>query len=50
MLTDNELNAYDVLVSDWVVFTRASLPATRSATEGSEREVKDPETSSSLRS
>ncbi len=29
-----ELNAYDVLVSDWVVFTQASLPATRSATTG----------------
>ena len=36
VLTVNELNAYDVLVSDWVVFTRASLPATRSATEGSD--------------
>ena len=29
VLTAGELNAYDVLVSDWVVFTRASLPATR---------------------
>ena len=36
VLTVNELNAYDVLVSDWVVFTEASLPATRSATEGSD--------------
>ena len=36
VLTINELNAYDVLVSDWVVFTRASLPATRSASEGSD--------------
>jgi large subunit ribosomal protein L4 len=36
VLTINELNAYDVLVSDWVLFTRASLPATKSATEGSD--------------
>jgi large subunit ribosomal protein L4 len=34
VLTVNELNAYDVLVSDWVVFTRDSLPAAKSATEG----------------
>ena len=26
VLSTGELNAYDVLVSDWVVFTRASLP------------------------
>jgi large subunit ribosomal protein L4 len=31
VLTAGELNAYDVLVSDWVVFTRDSLPATRTA-------------------
>jgi len=30
-LTAGELNAYDVLVSDWVVFSRASLPATPTA-------------------
>jgi large subunit ribosomal protein L4 len=30
-LTAGELNAYDVLVSDWVIFTQASLPATRTA-------------------
>jgi large subunit ribosomal protein L4 len=29
VLTVGELNAYDVLVSDWVVFTRDSLPASR---------------------
>jgi large subunit ribosomal protein L4 len=34
VLSTGELNAYDVLVSDWVVFTQASLPGTR-ATEGS---------------
>jgi large subunit ribosomal protein L4 len=36
VLTVNELNAYDVLVSDWVVFTRDSLPAATPATEGSD--------------
>jgi large subunit ribosomal protein L4 len=30
VLTTGELNAYDVLVSDWVVFTEDSLPAGRS--------------------
>jgi large subunit ribosomal protein L4 len=35
VITVDELNAYDVLVSDWVVFTQASLPATR--TEGSDK-------------
>ncbi|HEX6570150.1 MAG TPA: 50S ribosomal protein L4 [Acidimicrobiales bacterium] len=29
VLTAGELNAYDVLVSDWVVFTAASLPASK---------------------
>jgi len=29
VLSTGELNAYDVLVSDWVVFTRASLPDAR---------------------
>jgi large subunit ribosomal protein L4 len=33
VLTAGELNAYDVLVSDWVVFTKASLPATRVAAD-----------------
>jgi large subunit ribosomal protein L4 len=42
VITVDELNAYDVLVSDWVVFTRESLPAKRGAaseatTEGSEQ-------------
>ena len=37
VLTVNELNAYDVLVSDWVVFTRDSLPAAKPATEGSDK-------------
>jgi large subunit ribosomal protein L4 len=38
VLTAGELNAYDVLVSDWVVFTKDSLPATRTtvAAQGSE--------------
>jgi large subunit ribosomal protein L4 len=33
VLTSGELNAYDVLVSDWVVFTKDSLPAARAAGE-----------------
>ena len=33
VLTVGELNAYDVLVSDWVIFTKDSLPATKAATE-----------------
>jgi large subunit ribosomal protein L4 len=32
-LTVGELNAYDVLVSDVVIFTQASLPATKPATD-----------------
>ena len=31
VLTSGELNAYDVLVSDWVVFTRDSLPGAEAA-------------------
>ena len=31
--TRRELNAYDVLVSDWVVFTRATLPTTAPAAD-----------------
>lgn len=35
VLTVDELNAYDVLVSDWVVFTQSSLPSTaKAASEG----------------
>jgi large subunit ribosomal protein L4 len=34
-ISAGELNAYDVLVSDWVVFTQASLPASK-ASKGSE--------------
>jgi large subunit ribosomal protein L4 len=42
VLTAGELNAYDVLVSDWVVFTKDSLPAAKAAeatdsAEGSEQ-------------
>ncbi len=32
VLTTGELNAYDVLVSDWVVFTKWSLPQARTST------------------
>ena len=38
VLSTGELNAYDVLVSDWVVFTEASLPGPR-ATETRAAEV-----------
>jgi large subunit ribosomal protein L4 len=31
LLLANELNAYDVLCNDWVVFTRATLPSTATA-------------------
>jgi large subunit ribosomal protein L4 len=31
VLTTDQLNAYDVLVSDWVVFTKASLPQPKAA-------------------
>jgi large subunit ribosomal protein L4 len=31
VLTVNELNAYDVLVSDWVIFTKGSLPSVQRA-------------------
>lgn len=34
LLAVGELNAYDVLASDWVVFTRDSLPASKSAPAG----------------
>jgi large subunit ribosomal protein L4 len=33
VLTVGELNAYDVLVSDWVIFTKDSLPATKAAAD-----------------
>jgi len=37
LLKASELNAYDVLCNDWVVFTRATLPAT-TATSGGDGE------------
>jgi large subunit ribosomal protein L4 len=37
VIEDTELNAYDVLVSDVVVFTRATLPSTASAEAGEGR-------------
>ena len=36
VLTSGELNAYDVLVSDWVVFTKGSLPASKAAAAAAE--------------
>jgi large subunit ribosomal protein L4 len=43
-LTAGELNAYDVLVSDWVVFTPASLPTARPARDhdGESRDARTP--------
>ena len=35
ILLDSELNAYDVLCADWVVFTQASLPTAKPVTRGS---------------
>ena len=32
----SELNAYDVLVSDWIVFTRATLPAAGGVTQATD--------------
>jgi large subunit ribosomal protein L4 len=40
VILSSELNAYDVLVSDWVVFSRGSLP--RSATDVPSTEVSAP--------
>ena len=31
VISPNELNAYDVLVNDWVVFTKSTLPDTTSS-------------------
>jgi large subunit ribosomal protein L4 len=42
VLTAGELNAYDVLVSDWVVFTKDSLPAAKVA-EPTQAETTAPE-------
>jgi len=33
VVTTNELNAYDVLSNDWILFTQASLPKTSEATK-----------------
>jgi large subunit ribosomal protein L4 len=33
IITTGELNAYDVLASDWVLFTRASLPGNNAAAD-----------------
>jgi large subunit ribosomal protein L4 len=31
VLSTQELNAYDILCNDWIVFTKASLPAMEAA-------------------
>lgn len=38
-MVTGELNAYDVLVSDWVVFTKASLPQPDERKEGEEKQA-----------
>jgi large subunit ribosomal protein L4 len=43
VLTSGELNAYDVLVSDWVIFTKASLPAGKAAEAPAADEGSDPQ-------
>jgi large subunit ribosomal protein L4 len=35
-ITTGELNAYDVLASDWIIFTRASLPGNEPAADATE--------------
>ena len=42
-LVTSELNAYDVLVSDWVVFTEASLPGPRASGEATAAETEESE-------
>ena len=42
VLTAGELNAYDVLVSDWVVFTKDSLPASKAAATADTSEDGEP--------
>jgi large subunit ribosomal protein L4 len=39
LVLDSELNAYDVLVSDWVVFTSQTLPGTTAAAPATEQPV-----------
>jgi hypothetical protein len=41
VLTAGELNAYDVLVSDWVVFTKESLPGAKPSDAATEAEDGD---------
>ena len=43
VLTAGELNAYDVLVSDWVVFTKDSVPGAKAAEANDSAEAKDGE-------
>jgi large subunit ribosomal protein L4 len=44
VLSTGELNAYDVLVSDWVVFTEASLPGPRPTETTSSETAADADT------
>jgi large subunit ribosomal protein L4 len=42
VLLAGELNAYDVLCSDWVVFTRATLPTTADTVGGTSAPIHEP--------
>ncbi|MGQ0742955.1 MAG: 50S ribosomal protein L4 [Acidimicrobiales bacterium] len=46
LITPGELNAYDVLCSDWVVFTRAALPTSVVETPAAEPPGGSPDTGS----
>ena len=41
VLRTSQLNTYDVLNSDWVVFTRDALPTSTPATAGATEEASD---------
>jgi len=45
VILDSELNAYDVLCSDWVVFTKDTLPSTDTATTTATSSTTDEEVS-----
>src|SRR5205814_9701695 len=44
-ILDTELNAYDILCSDWVVFTRATLPAESKGETQTQTPAPEPEAS-----
>lgn len=46
LIEADQLNAYDVLVSDWIVFSRDTLPGSAEEARGSERKAPAPEAAS----